>query len=49
MYTLTNVISPQDPGESSMRRVLFLRNCGAASVGEYNTRHEEGVTLEIRL
>ena len=47
MYTLANIISPQDQGESSIRRVSSLRNCGAASVGDYNTRHDEGLTLEI--
>ena len=47
LYTLANIISPQDQGESSRRRVSSLRNGGAASVGDYNTRHDEGLTLEI--
>ena len=47
LYTLANIISPQDQGESSIRRVSSLKNCGAASVGDYNTRHDEGLTLEI--
>ena len=49
MYTLANVISPQDQGKSSTRRVISLRSFGAASVGEYNTHHDEGPTLEIQL
>ena len=47
MYTLANVIPPQDQTESSIRRVNFLRNCGAASVGKYSTRSDEELTLEF--
>ena len=49
MYTLANVIPPQDQTESSIRRVNSLRNCGAASVGKYSTRSDEELTLEFQL